>query len=221
MRILVVEDQPLIGKALKKGLVEEAYAVDWVTTLADGAHLANEFEYDTLILDLMLPDGSGLELLADIRKRGQRTPVLILTAKDTVQDKIEGFRLGTDDYLAKPFAFEELLSRVRALTRRKYQFYGDVLEAGPLRLDQTARAVTSNGQPVALTATEFAVLELFLFRKSHVLSREKIAEHIYAEDTEQGSNVIDVFINKLRRKLEAAGSEGLIETVRGEGYVIR
>ncbi len=221
MRLLIVEDQPLIGKALKKGLIEEAYAVDWVTTLADGAHFANEFEYDTLILDLMLPDGSGLDLLADLRKRGQRTPVLILTAKDTVEDKVQGFSLGTDDYLAKPFAFEELLSRVRALTRRKYQFYGDVLEAGPLKLDPTARTVTSNGHPLGLTAKEFAVLEFFLFRKSHILSREKIAEHIYSEETEQGSNVIDVFINKLRRKLESAGTEGLIETVRGEGYVIR
>lgn len=221
MRILIVEDQPLIGKALKKGLTEEAYAVDWVTSLADGAHFAKEFEYDTLILDLMLPDGSGLDLLTDLRKSGQRTPVLILTAKDTVQDKVQGFSLGTDDYLAKPFAFEELLSRVRALTRRKYQFYGEVLEAGPLRLDPTARTATANGQTLPLTAKEFAVLELFLFRKSHILSRDKIAEHIYSEEAEQGSNVIDVFINKLRRKLETGGVVGLIETVRGEGYVIR
>ena len=221
MRILIVEDQQLIGKALKKGLTEEAYAVDWVMTLADGVHLANEFEYDTLILDLMLPDGSGLELLAKLRKTGQRTPVLILTAKDTIEDKVHGFNLGTDDYLAKPFAFEELLSRVRALTRRKYQFYGDVLEAGPLKLDAIARTVTCLGTPLLLTAKEFAVLELFLLRKSHILSRDKISEHIYSEEAEQGSNVIDVFINKLRRKIESAGADNLIETVRGEGYVIR
>lgn len=216
-----MEDQQLIGKALKKGLTEEAYAVDWVMTLADGVHLANEFEYDTLILDLMLPDGSGLELLAKLRKTGQRTPVLILTAKDTIEDKVQGFNLGTDDYLAKPFAFEELLSRVRALTRRKYQFYGNVLEAGPLKLDAIARTVTCLGTPLLLTAKEFAVLELFLLRKSHILSRDKIAEHIYSEEAEQGSNVIDVFINKLRRKLESAGADDLIETVRGEGYVVR
>jgi DNA-binding response OmpR family regulator len=221
LRILIVEDQQLIGKALKKGLTEEAYAVDWVMTLADGVHLANEFEYDTLILDLMLPDGSGLELLAKLRKTGQRTPVLILTAKDTIEDKVQGFNLGTDDYLAKPFAFEELLSRVRALTRRKYQFYGNVLEAGPLKLDAIARTVTCLGTPLLLTAKEFAVLELFLLRKSHILSRDKIAEHIYSEEAEQGSNVIDVFINKLRRKLESAGADDLIETVRGEGYVVR
>jgi DNA-binding response OmpR family regulator len=221
LRILVVEDQHLIGKALKRGLSEEAYAVDWVTTLADGAHLANEFEYDTLILDLMLPDGSGLELLAELRKRSHRTPVLILTAKDSIQDKVQGFNLGTDDYLAKPFAFEELLLRVRALTRRKYQFYGDVLEAGVLKLDPIARNAACGDAPLTLTAKEFAVLELFLFRKSHILSRDKIAEHIYSEETEQESNVIDVFINKLRRKLESAGAENLIETVRGEGYVIR
>lgn len=221
MRILIVEDQALIGKALKKGLTEEGYAVDWVTTLSEGEHLASEFEYDTLILDLMLPDGSGLDLLSRLRKNGLHTPVLILTAKDTIEDKVHGFKLGTDDYLAKPFVFEELLSRVRALTRRKYQFYGEILEAGPLRLDPTARTATASDQPLDLTAKEFGVLELFLFRKSHILSREKIAEHIYTEDAEQGSNVIDVFINKLRRKLESAGAEGLIETVRGEGYVIR
>lgn len=221
MRILVVEDQSLIGKALKKGLTEEAYAVDWVTTLADGSHLANEFEYDTLILDLMLPDGSGLDLLSELRKKGKRTPVLILTAKDTIQDKVQGFSLGTDDYLSKPFVFEELLARVRVLTRRKYQFYGNILEAGPLKVDPTARSVTSSGIPVHLTAKEFAVLELFLLRRSHILSRDKITEHIYSEEVEQGSNVIDVFINKLRRKLESAGAVDLIETVRGEGYVVR
>ncbi len=221
MRLLIVEDQPLIGKALKKGLTEEAFAVDWVTNLTDGIHLANEFEYDTLILDLMLPDGSGLVLLEKLRKSGQKIPILILTAKDTIQDKILGFSMGGDDYLTKPFVFEELLSRVRALTRRKYQFYGDVLEAGALRLNPISRTVTSAGKPLALTAMEFAVLEFFLLRKSHVLSRKKIAEHIYTEEAEQGSNVIDVFINKLRRKLEAAEAGLLIETIRGEGYVIR
>lgn len=221
MRILIVEDQPLIGKALKKGLTEEAFAVDWVTTLLEGEHLAEEFEYDTLILDLMLPDGSGLDLLTRLRKKGHHTPVLILTAKDTIEDKIQGFNLGTDDYLSKPFVFEEVLSRVRALTRRKYQFYGELLEAGPIKLDPIGRTATASNQVLSLTAKEFAVLELFLFRKSKILSRDKIAEHIYSEEAEQGSNVIDVFINKLRRKLESAGIEGLIETVRGEGYVIR
>jgi two-component system copper resistance phosphate regulon response regulator CusR len=221
MRILIVEDQVLIGKAIKKGLSEEAYAVDWVMNLQDGVHLASEFEYDTVILDLMLPDGSGLDLLALLRKKGQRTPVLILTAKDTLEDKVQGFALGADDYLAKPFAFEELLSRVRALTRRKYQFYGDILKAGSLQLDTVARTVLVQGAPLSLTAKEFAVLELFLFRKSHILSREKIARSIYAEESEQGSNVIEVFINKLRRKLESAGESNLIETIRGEGYVIR
>lgn len=221
MRILIVEDQLLIGKALQKGLTEEAFAVDWVMTLAEGEHLAKEYEYDTLILDLMLPDGSGLDLLARIRRNGIRTPVLILTAKDTIEDKTQGFNLGTDDYVSKPFIFEEVLLRVRALTRRKYQFYGEFLQAGPLRLDPVGRVATAFGHGLHLTAKEFSVLELFLFRKSKILSREKISEHIYPDESEQGSNVIDVFINKLRRKLEAAGVEGLIETVRGEGYVVR
>lgn len=221
MRILIVEDQALIGKALQKGLSEESFAVDWVTTLSEGEYLAREYEYDTLILDLMLPDGSGLELLSGLRKSGVQTPVLILTAKDTVEDKIKGFNLGTDDYVSKPFVFEEVLSRVRALTKRKYQFYGDVLEAGGLKLDPIGRTATAMGNELHLTAKEFAVLELFLYRKANILSRDKIAEHIYTDSSEQASNVIDVFINKLRRKLENAGVHGLIETVRGEGYVIR
>jgi DNA-binding response OmpR family regulator len=221
MRVLLIEDQPLIGKAIKKGLSEEAFAVDWATCLMDASHLVQEIEYDTVILDLMLPDGSGLDLLRQLRKRDQHTPVLILTAKDTLQDKIAGFNSGTDDYLTKPFAFEELLSRVRALTRRKYQFHGTVLELGALRLDSVARTISCNDIPLSLTSKELAVLELFLLRRSHVLSRSKIVEHIYADDAEQESNVIDVFINKLRRKLESSGAGTLIETVRGEGYVIR
>ena len=221
MRILIVEDQALIGKALEKGLTEEAFVVDWVSTLEDGLHLAREFEYDTVILDLMLPDGNGLDLLSELRQGDQKTPVLILTAKDTLQDKREGFGRGADDFLAKPFAFEELLWRVHALTRRKYQFYGEFLEVGLLKLDPVARTVASGGVPLNLTAKEFAVLELFLLKRGQVLSREKISESIYREESEQESNVIDVFINKLRRKLEASGHESLIETIRGEGYVIR
>lgn len=221
MRILVVEDQHLIGKAIQTGLREEAYAVDWVSTLSDGLYMSLEHEYDTLILDLMLPDGSGYELLNNLRKKGIRTPVLVLTAKDSLADKLQGFELGTDDYLTKPFAFEELLMRVRALIRRKYQVYETVIRFGSLRLDTNARTVEAQGKSIQLTAKEFAVLELFLVRKSHVLSRAKIAEHIYSEEAEQESNVIDVFINKLRRKLENAGVENVIETVRGEGYVVR
>jgi DNA-binding response OmpR family regulator len=221
MRLLIVEDQPLIGKALKKGLTEEAFAVDWVTNLVDGTHLINEVEYDAVILDLMLPDGSGLDILAALRKKDHTTPVLILTAKDTIDDKILGFNTGTDDYMTKPFVFEELLLRVRALTRRKYQFHVIALSAGPLKLDTNARTATVNDKLLNLTAKEFAVLELFLLRRSHILSRNKIAEHIYDDEAEQGSNVIDVFINKLRRKLEIVHAGSLIETVRGEGYVIR
>lgn len=221
MRLLIVEDQTLIGKALKKGFTEEAFAVDWVTNLIDGTHLIKEFEYDTVILDLMLPDGSGLEILAELRKKDHTTPVLILTAKDTIEDKILGFNTGTDDYMTKPFVFEELLLRVHALTRRKYQFHGNQLVAGSLKLDTNARSATVEDQVLNLTAKEYAVLELFLLRRSHILSRNKISEHIYDDAAEQGSNVIDVFINKLRRKLENAGVASLIETIRGEGYVVR
>jgi DNA-binding response OmpR family regulator len=221
VRILVVEDQELIGKALRKGLTEEGFAVDWVTSVADGLHLALEHDYDTAILDLMLPDGSGFDFLKGFRERNKATPVLILSAKDSLKDKGQGFSLGADDYLTKPFQFEEVLMRVRALIRRKYQHLGQVLDAGPVRLDLAARTATVGDQALALTAMEFSVLEVFLLRRGHVLSREQIAEHLYPEESEQGSNVIDVFINKLRRKLEAAGAGSPIETVRGSGYVVR
>ncbi len=221
MRILIIEDQNLIGKALQKGLSEEGFAVDWATNLVDGLHLCREIEYDTLVLDIMLPDGSGLELLKSLRSENMHTPVIILSAKDTLADKSIGFRLGTDDYLTKPFDFEELLLRIGALIRRKYQIYGHCLNVGPLQLDLTSRIAKVNDTVLNLTSKEFAILELFLLKQAKILSRAKISEHIYSESTEQESNVIDVFINKLRRKLEKAGLEPLIETVRGEGYIIR
>ncbi len=221
MRVLVVEDQELIGKAIQKGLSEEGFAVDRVTTVADALHTALEHDYDVTVLDLMLPDGSGFDFLRTFRKENKKTPVLILTAKDSLKDKGQGFQLGADDYLTKPFQFEELLMRVRALVRRKYQHFDQTIEAGELALDLTARTALVRGQGLSLTTMEFSLLELFLLRRGHVLSRDQITEHLYSEESEQESNVIDVFINKLRRKLEAAGAGDLIETVRGAGYVIR
>jgi two-component system response regulator PhoP len=222
MRILLVEDQPLIGKAIKLGLSEEGFAVDWVTNIEDGLHLARELEFDSVVLDLMLPDGSGLDLLRELRTKDNMTPVLILTAKDTIQDKIDGFARGTDDYLTKPFVFEELLGRVRALTRRRYQFHGNKIDLGALRIDLIGRTAHTNGKDIGLTSKEFSILELLLLNRSKILSRIKLTEHLYSEDTEiAASNVIDVFINKLRRKLEAAKAGFKVETVRGEGYVIR
>jgi DNA-binding response OmpR family regulator len=221
VRILIIEDQNLIGKALQKGLIEEGYAVDWVDNLVDGLHLSSEIEYDTLVLDIMLPDGSGLDILKSLRTLSHQTPVIMLSAKDTIADKAQAFKLGTDDYLTKPFVFEELLLRIGALIRRKYQVYGHVIQIGALQLDMTARIAKSQDEVLKLTAKEFAVLELFILKRSKILSRQKIAEHIYSEASQQESNVIDVFINRLRRKLESSGLEPMIETVRGEGYVIR
>ncbi|MBC7531880.1 MAG: response regulator transcription factor [Oligoflexus sp.] len=221
MRILIIEDQNLIGKALQKGLTEEGYAVDWVDNLVDGLHLSTEVEFDTMVLDIMLPDGSGLDILKSLRTLSHQTPVIMLSAKDTIEDKALAYKLGTDDYLTKPFIFEELLLRIRALIRRKYQVYGHILEIGNLQLDLTARTARSSHELLKLTAKEFAVLELFVLKRSKILSRQKIAEHIYSEANQQESNVIDVFINRLRRKLESSGLDTMIETVRGEGYVIR
>ncbi|RYZ56181.1 MAG: response regulator transcription factor [Proteobacteria bacterium] len=221
MRILIIEDQNLIGKALKKGLVEEGYAVDWVTNLVDGLHLCREIEYDTMVLDIMLPDGSGLDLLKELRTANLQTPVIILSAKDTLADKSLGFRMGTDDYMTKPFAFEEVLLRIAALIRRKYQVYGQSMSVGDLELDLSARVARVGDKVLRLTSKEFSILELFVLKRTKILSRAKIAEHIYSDSAEQESNVIDVFINKLRRKLETAGLPPLIETIRGEGYTIR
>lgn len=217
----MLEDQHLIGSAIQKGLTEEGFAVDWVTKISEALHLAQETDFDAVILDLMLPDGSGLDFLKQYRKQNTETPVLILTAKDTIQDKTSGYALGTDDYLTKPFIFEELLVRVQALTRRRYQFHGQVIKIGNLSVHLSARTATVQGKLLPITAKEFSVLELLLLRRSHILSRYKIAEHIYSEESEQESNVIDVLVNKLRRKLETAGISSLIETIRGEGYVIR
>ncbi|RYZ80960.1 MAG: response regulator transcription factor, partial [Proteobacteria bacterium] len=191
MRILISEDQKLIGAALEKGLKEEGYAVDWMDNLTDGLHLAKEIEYDTVILDIMLPDGSGLDVLTNIRGLYIHTPVLVLSAKDALADKVAAFRLGTDDYMTKPFEFEELLLRVGALIRRKYQVYGHQIEYQNLKLDLSARVAKIDGEILKLTSKEYAVLELFLLKRTKILSRYKIAEHIYPESGDQGSNVID------------------------------
>lgn len=221
LRVLIIEDQNLIGKAIEKGLTEEGYAVDWVNNLMDGLHLAREIEYDAVILDLMLPDGSGFEVLKGLRDLRSQTPVIILTAKDDIADKIQAFQLGTDDYLTKPFVFEELLLRIGALIRRKYQIYGQSLRMNNLDLDLSGRVARVEGEVLKLTAKEFAVLELFLLKRGKILSRQKIAEHIYAGDVELESNVINVFINRLRRKLEGMDVDITIEMIRGEGYVVR
>ncbi len=219
--MLIVEDHSQIALSIKKGLTEEGFDVDWASNLEEAYHLSSEYEYAVIILDLMLPDGLGFSFVKDLRQKNDSTPTLILTAKDSLVDKLEGFKSGTDDYLTKPFAFEELLFRIRALVRRKYKLANNVIEKGILNLNFEARIAKVGENILNLTSKEFSILELLLLKQGSILSRNKIISHLYSDEADQESNVVDVFINKLRRKIEAYGINDLIETVRGEGYIIR
>lgn len=221
MRLLLVEDEPLLGRRLEKGLAEEGFAVDLAATLAEAERLEEDAEYDVVILDLMLPDGSGLELLERWRGDGMPIPVLILTARDRLDDKLQGFEAGADDYLTKPFSFEELLARVRSLLRRRGVPPVDVLEVEGLRLDRNRRSVVFEGRPVSLTSKEFALLEHLMLQPDRVQDRLQIAEHVWDATYEARSNVIDVMVGRVRRKIEAAGAPRLIHAVKGVGYVLR
>jgi two-component system OmpR family response regulator len=220
MRILIVEDTAALARSLAQGLSEEGFAVDVARDGEEGLHLATEVPYDAIVLDRMLPGLDGLSLLRRARERGVRTPVLLLTALGEVQDRVEGLEGGADDYLVKPFAFEELLARVRALLRRHRGQATNRVELGRLALDLSARAAAVDGSPLDLTAREFSLLELLALEPGTTFSRTAIAERLYAEEADLDSNVIDVFVARLRRKLDAAGLPGadLVRTQRGAGY---
>ena len=216
MRILLAEDDPLLGDGIRAGLGLEGDTVDWVTdgVAADQALTTDEF--DLLVLDLGLPRRDGMEVLRGLRKRGDMTPVLILTARDKVADRVAGLDAGADDYLSKPFDLDELLARVRALTRRHTGRAAPQLEHGELRLDPATHQVSLAGQPVELAPREYALLRLLLEQRGKVLSRSRLVEALYGWDGELESNAIEVHVHHLRRKL---GNE-LIRTVRGIGYGI-
>ncbi len=217
MRVLVVEDDPAIRGFLVRGLSEEGHAVD---TAADGdeAELkVRDPAYACIILDLTLPGKDGLVLLRELRRRGIETPVLVLTARDAASDRISGLDTGADDYLVKPFAFDELLARMRAVTRRRVPS-ATVIRLGALCIDRPARGVTWDGTRIDLSAREYAILELLAQHAGNVLGRTRIHEHVWNEHMEPASNTIDVHIKQIRRKLAAAGAASVIETVRGAGY---
>lgn len=215
MRILLAEDEPAIADFVRAGLCEQGYAVDVTTDGSEALEWPHLADFDLIILDVMLPGLEGTEVCRRWRLQGLTTPVLMLTARDSVEDRVRGLDSGADDYLVKPFAFSELLARLRALLRRPAQVTGRELALGDLRLDTVTREVTRAGQPVLLTSKEHALLEYFLRRPQQVLSRAQIAEHVWSYEFDSTTNVIDVHVRNLRRKL---GEPGLIHTVRGAGY---
>lgn len=218
MRILIVEDYAPVRSAVCQGLTEAGFAVDVASDGEDGLWYAKSFEYDVVILDLMLPKLSGLDLLSELREAENKTPVLILTAKDTVLDKIAGLNLGADDYLIKPFDFGELLARVRALIRRKYEHTNPLLCFQNLEINTTAKRVRRGEKEIDLTAREYALLEYLALRAGEVVSRTDIWEHVYDFHSTTTSNVVDVYIGYLRRKLSDGEHDPLIRTYRGQGY---
>jgi DNA-binding response OmpR family regulator len=220
MRILLVEDEPSAAAMLAKGLREEAYAVDMA---ADGeAALTQAFvnDYDLIILDVVLPGRDGFGVCRELRTNGVTVPVLMLTARDAVEDRIEGLDSGADDYLPKPFDFEELLARVRALLRRRPAMYPETITVGNMSLDTRSRHVTRAGQSIDLTAKEYALLEYLARRAGEVVSRTDISEHVWDESYDPFSKVIEVFIQRLRRKVDEGHALKLIHTRRGEGYML-
>lgn len=220
MRILLVEDTARLARSIADGLTEEGFSVDVVGDGREGLLRACDIPYDLIVLDRMLPGLDGLTLLARARERGVKTPVLLLTALGEVQHRVEGLQGGGDDYLVKPFAFEELLARIRALLRRSHGHARNLIDLGRLTLDLDARTAAVDGRPLELSAKELALLELLALSPGTTYSRTVLLERLYHEDKDPDSNVIDVFIARLRKKLDAAGLPGaaLVTTRRGEGY---
>lgn len=221
MRILVIEDDPTVGQYVKRGLEEHRWAVDLVPDGEDGERRAASEAYDLLILDMRLPGKGGLEVLRSLRARGFERPVLVLTAQDAVDAKVTTLRAGADDYVTKPFAFEELLARVEALARRPRAIARPVLAVADLEVDQGTRQVRRSGEPIELTPKEYAVLEYLMRHAGRVMSRTLITEYAWGYHFDPGTNIVDVVINHLRKKIDAGHERKLIHTVRGVGYVIR
>jgi two-component system OmpR family response regulator len=221
VRVLVIEDHERMAELIRRGLQEESYAVDVANRAEDGLRLAASNEYDLVVLDLVLPDLDGFETLRRMRARGQWAPVLILTARDAVDDRVRGLDAGADDYLTKPFAFAELLARLRALGRREAAPRPAVLNAGDISLDPARHTVARGEQAIELTPKEFALMECFLRNPGRVLSRGYLIEHAWDMSYEGDSNVVDVYVRYLREKVDRPFGRRSIETVRGLGYRLR
>ena len=221
MRILVVEDEPKLARLLERGLGEEGHAADVAQTGEDALWMARAVEYDAIVLDLMLPGVNGIEVCRNLRESSVWSPVLMLTARDAVEDRVAGLDAGADDYLAKPFSFAELLARLRSLARRGKPERPAVLEVGDLRLDPSGRRVWRGDSEIDLSAKEFALLETFMRRPGQVLSRYQLLEHAWDIAYENKSNVVDVYVRYLREKVDRPFGVDSLETVRGAGYRLR
>ena len=221
MKILVIEDDPTVGQFVKRGLEEQRWGVDLVADGEEGERWAQSEAYDLVILDMRLPGKSGLDVLRGLRARGFQRPVLVLTAQDAVDAKVQTLRAGADDYVTKPFAFEELLARVEALARRPKALASPTLVVGDLVLDQDTREVTRAGQKIDLTPKEYSVLEYLMRHEGRVMSRTLITEYAWGYHFDPGTNIVDVVINHLRKKIDAGHERKMITTVRGVGYVIK
>ncbi len=221
MRILLIEDEKDLAFIIKQGLEEEGYIVDEANDGENGQYMAENFPADVIILDIMLPKIDGLTLLSNIRKKGITTPVLLLTARDAILDKIKGLDTGADDYLTKPFVFAELLARIRTLIRRQSAVKESIIRVADLEIHTSTHEVFRGGIPITLSAREYALLEYLAYNKDSVVSRTDIVEHIYNEESDMDSNVVDVYINYLRNKIDKDQEQKLIHTVRGAGYMLR
>src|SRR5271167_4901972 len=220
MRILLVEDDPGVRRFVVKGLREQAYAVDVAATGEDALYQADINEYDLIILDVMIPAPDGFEVCRRLRKAGRRMPVLMLTARDAVEDRIMGLDRGADDYLTKPFEFRELLARLRALLRRSGEVRAAKLTVADLVLDTAAQTVARGGRPIPVTTKEYALLEFLARNAGRVVGRAEIAEHVWDDNFDPFSNLIEVYINRVRGKIDADSAKPLLHTRRGAGYVL-
>src|ERR687887_1776089 len=221
MRILVVEDEQKVASFIKRGLEEEGYAVDVAADGEEGLAMALECVHDLIILDIRLPKMDGLRVLKELRQEKVMTPVLLLTVRATIEDKVLGLDAGADDYLTKPFAFQELVARVRALLRRRPEVAPAVLQVGDLILDPARRTVARGGAKITLTPREFTLLDYFMRNPGRVLTRTMIAEHVWDYSFDTSTNVIDVYVNYLRKKIDADREPKLLRTIRGVGYVLK
>jgi DNA-binding response OmpR family regulator len=220
MRLLLVEDDPQLGPTLARGLRELSYAVDLVSDGRDAVYRAAINEYDIIVLDYMIPGMDGLAVAREIRSRGRSTPILVLTARDAIADRVAGLDAGADDYLVKPFAFEELLARLRALSRRAANVLPTVITVGELSLDTRGHRLTKRGREIPLTAKEYALLEFLARNVGAVVSRADITAHVWDDNHDPLSNNLEVFINRVRRRIDDEGAESYIKTRRGSGYLL-